>query len=75
MIRSEDVELAWFWEAGANFEGHLVAEPDNKAVEDTLRLQMKDPRIKHPDFTGSDARRMAEELKKAGVTVFRHPKK
>ena len=74
MIRSEDVERAWFWEAGANFEECIVGEPHNKALEDTLRLQMKDPENKKTDIEGPHARRMAEDLKKAGVPVF-HPKK
>jgi hypothetical protein len=65
----EDVKLADFWEAGADFEGE-------KAKEDTLRLRMKDPETKFNDVKGARARRIAEDLDKDKPgKVFWHRKK
>lgn len=66
--RPEDVKLAEFWEEGVDFEGE-------KATEDTLRLQMKDPETKFNDVKGARARRIADALRNAGVGVFEHNKK
>lgn len=71
----EKVKRAYFWEAGADFEGHIVGEAHVKAEEDTLRLQMKDPKDQRSDIKGTHARKLAAALRDAGVAVFWHRKK
>ena len=73
-LRSEDVASGRFWEAGAELSRGFKEEPQGKVEDDTLALEMKDPETKFNQMTGQDARRIAEELEKAGVQVYRRLK-
>ena len=74
-LRSDDVRSALFFEAGADLGRGFLGGPQDKAEDDTLTLQMKDPETKYDDIKGPHARRIAEALEQAGVNVSRRHKR
>lgn len=73
-LNSDDATSAEFWEEGSEISRGFHGEVQDKAVVDTLVIHWKNPDTRYPR-KGPEARRIANELEKAGVKVSRHPKK
>ena len=67
-FRSEDVFLAKFWEAGADWGE--VKRPQDRVERDTLKIKWKDREQEPSTMQGPEARRVYELLQKSGHPVF-----
>jgi hypothetical protein len=75
ILKSENVIHAEFWEAGAEWNMGFKGEPKSKVEVDTLHIRWKDTDTQYLPIAGPEASRIADDLQKSGVNVYRHLKK
>ena len=69
-LKSEDVQYVKFWEKGAESGMARVGEVQDRMLDDTLLIVMKDPRFKSNPITGRDARDDVDALHAVHVHIL-----
>jgi len=70
MLKSEDVQYVKFWEKGSESGMARVGEVQDRILDDTLLIVMKNPSFNSNLITGQDARDDVDALHAAHVHIL-----